>query len=267
MLSNVIKCFTLLLFLNMVLGSCTDHRQGELSPNRLRLKRTISTYPGFPGTTEFAYDGAGRESGFTYGNYIGSFTYNSRGQVATYIYAGPVSSVANGYTTYEGDYNEFSYSSPTNLTVYNGPLVAVNGNYVSDRTFARRVYTYTLDGQSRTLSQYNTPVSAGGQDLATSDYTYSGDNIVKEANRSCSRCTPSTTAYQFDDKSNPFYGLIGPGITEVRRSSRHNVIRSVYAFAPQPDQETVISYEYNAQGYPTKATSSGGEVRFEYERY
>lgn len=124
-----------------------------------------------------------------------------------------------------------------------------------------------MDGQNNPLSQYNTPILTGGQDIVYSSYSYLNGNITKEGNQSCGRCSLSTITYQFDDKPNPFYGLIGPGITEVRRSSRNNVVRSFYAFAPQPDQETLLSYEYNAQGYPTKATSSGGEVRFEYKRY
>ncbi|QKZ13115.1 hypothetical protein [Spirosoma sp. KUDC1026] len=267
MSTNFIKSLILLVGLSAVFGACTDHRQGELAPNRLRLKRSISTYANFPGTTEFSYDSLGRESGFTYGNFKGSFTYNIRGQVATYINAGPVISVVNGYTNYEGERNEFIYDSPTALRIISNTLVALAGRYLPDREFTRRIYNYTLDGQSKPLGQYNTGPILGGQDVRSSSYAYLGDNIVTEKVSNCGRCYETTATYQFDDKLNPLYGLIGPGITEVQRSSRNNVIKSVLADVGRPDIESITTYEYNTQGLPTKATSSTGEVRFEYERY
>jgi hypothetical protein len=267
MSTNFIRSLFLFVGLSAILGACTDHRQGELAPNRLRLKRTISTYANFPGTTEFSYDSLGREAGFTYGNFKGSFTYNVRGQVATYIYAGPVISVVNGYTNYEGERNEFIYDSPTALRIIRNTLVTFNGQYFQDRSLIERVYNYTLDGQNKPLGQYNTALVLGGQDIRSSSYAYLGGNIVTEKGSVCGRCYETTTTYQFDDKLNPLYGLIGPGITEVQRSSRNNVIKSVLADVGRPDIEATTTYEYNTQGLPTKATSPTGEVRFEYERY
>jgi len=61
--------------------------------------------------------------------------------------------------------------------------------------------------------------------------------------------------YQYDDKINPYYGLIGSGITEQRRYSFNIIVKSTYTpdvTYPTANQTTeVASYEYNAQEYPT----------------
>jgi len=88
-------------------------------------------------------------------------------------------------------------------------------------------------------------------------YTYGGANIVK-IETSDNQSAPVTTAYQYDNKPNPFYGLI---IGDKRNDAftmfnRNNLIAS--------DNQ----YEYDSNGLLSKVVVVGGIVQtYEYEAY
>lgn len=88
-------------------------------------------------------------------------------------------------------------------------------------------------------------------------YTYSGANIVR-VETSDNQSAPVTTVYQYDNKPNPFYGLI---IGSKRNDSflifnRNNMVSS--------DNQ----YAYDSNGLLSKVVAVGGiEQTYEYETY
>ncbi|GAB3570657.1 hypothetical protein GCM10027578_27400 [Spirosoma luteolum] len=244
-----------------MLTACTDHRLGELTPQRLRLKRTVSTLPGFPGTTVFNYDSQGRESSFTYEGYEGRFTYDSQNRVRDYNYI--KSDAPNASDLYY-----FTYLGADTVRMYHYVALLYQGNYSPQ--IRLRDYQYQLNSAKQPVSVYDAAPGAGPV-YHSGVFTYSGGNLTRRVDVSFARAPLNSNDYQFDDKINPYYDLIGPGITEQRRYSLNNIIRSTYTpdvRFPTANQTTeVASYEYNAQGYPTSVTYPSGKVTFEYERY
>lgn len=91
----------------------------------------------------------------------------------------------------------------------------------------------------------------------TEQYTYSGDNIVS-VERSDNQSATTKIAYQYDNKLNPFYGLITGDKTNdtFTALNRNNVVTS--------DKQ----YSYDSNGFLSKVTESGGITRtYGYEAY
>ena len=98
----------------------------------------------------------------------------------------------------------------------------------------------------------------GGGYTVFSTYTYdSRNNLVEESGSQ----GQGTTRYEFDNKINPYYQANSrPGIITAFNSSPNNVIKVIGASSGQ-----VISYEYDAAGYPVKMFDpSGATYVFQY---
>lgn len=258
---HTFQSWLILVSLLGLLTACTDHRLGELSPQRLRLKRTLSTLPGFPGTTVFNYDSQGRESSFTYEGYEGRFTYDSQNRVRVYNYI--KSDAPNASELYS-----FNYLGADTVRMYRYAALLYQGDYSPQ--IRLRDYYYLLNSAQQPVFVSDAAPTAGPE-YHNGVFTYSGGNLIRREEISYARSPVYSADYQFDDKYNPYYSLIGPGITEQRRYSLNNIVKSTYTpdvRYPTANQTTeVASYEYNAQGYPTSVTFPSGKVMFEYERY
>lgn len=256
-----IQPWLLIVCLLSVLAACTDHRLGELAPDRLRLKRTVSTIPGFPGTTVFTYDSQGRENSFTYEGYEGRFTYDNQNRVRVYNYI--KSDSPNASELYS-----FNYLGADTVRVFRSAALLSQGEY-SPRTRLRDYY-YLLNSAKQPVFVSDAAPSAGPE-YHNGVFTYSGGNLIRREDISYARSPVYGADHQYDNKINPFYGLIAPGITEQRQYSQNNIVKSTYTpdvrYPTLNQTVDVVTYEYNTQGYPTSATSSGGKVTFEYERY
>ncbi|MFD2569950.1 hypothetical protein ACFSUS_04845 [Spirosoma soli] len=244
------------------LWSCTDHRLNENQQPRLRLKRTISTVPGSAGTTEFFYDAQGREASFVSGDYKGIFEYANTNRIQRFFFIIPGGS-------FPGEYNLFTYNSANpegGVNVLTSTLRAIiNGDYIKGDE--RRNYTlYPIVNQKGQFSEVpvNSPFGV------TSDLTYAGNNLIQKITRPLRAGLTTNVTYEYDDKANPFYGLIGlEGVSGIPSLyNRNNVTKVTTEVQGNPTPQIVVTqYEYNAQGLPTKATTGGGEIRFEYETY
>jgi hypothetical protein len=255
--------YSCLLLLSLVSGlaACTDHRTGQLTPERLRLKRTVSTLPGFPGTTVFNYDSQGRESSFTYEGYEGRFTYNEQNKVRLYNYV----QLSN---TNAAEQYSFNYPRPDSVIIYRYAAILNQGQY--SPVVRQRDYYYNLNAAQQPIYVFDA-APGYGPEFHNATFTYTASNLTRQEAVSYARSPVYSADYQYDDRYNPYYGLIGPGITEQRRYSLNNIVKSTFTpdvRYPTANQTTeVASYEYNAQGYPTSATYPSGKLTFEYERY
>ena len=238
-------------------------RTDDPNQPRLRLKRTISTSPGLPGTTDFLYDQQGRQSGYVYLGDTARFTYDANDRITSILYA---------YVTREnvtGEQTVFTYDNAqrqvrTTLSL----LTTVNGQYTPLR--AIKTSTYTMDDQNQPIRFTDTSPQSGGS--SAYEQTFASGNLTRTLSQSGSSDRLASD-YTYDNRLNPFLGLIGPGVGDMRRFSRNNVLKlsMIDHFGTpsqgQPRDVYSVQYEFNEQGLPTRATSPGVVLRYEYESY
>lgn len=238
MLQTIRTCFTALLLISLIWG-CTDHLSRPTSPQRLRLKTVTSTNTdGTTTQTTFEYDVQNRL--VAYNDYTGlrnTITYDAQNQ-----YQQIDNSVSRTYFTYQSSQN--------------GMLVTAKRYVLDVGERLVETYTYGFDAGNRLTNSTYVQGTVANPNLVTQSettYAYTGDNITTVTVKALRNTRIDT--YQYDDKPNPFYGLIGPGVDELRRFSRNN--------ATQLGIQPTIVYEYNAQGLPTRI----GDQTLTYESY
>lgn len=232
--------------------SCIDHQTRPISPQMVRLKTTNNVnFGGFPFSTEYTYDASNRVASFV--TSIGSkavFQYDDQNRYKLFDYFPNASDLTIGEETY------FVYNPNDNSFLANTGILR-NGTFEG----TRESRTYSLDANKRVLG------FGGFQNgiFGAETYEYTGGNITSVSYTS-NRVTEKLN-YEYDDKPNPYYGLIAPDISAVRRFSRNNVTKIIR------DSDGVViaesTYEYNAQGLPTKQKDKNGigEVIYTYESY
>ncbi|WP_375446694.1 hypothetical protein [uncultured Fibrella sp.] len=191
----------LFLFLTYTIGtltSCQDHRE-EVEPVRFRLKKTVSTSAirgNTKDTTTILY------------------TYNAKGQlgsetsVETSTY-GPLRYVKNATFTYNAQ----------------GQLTQINAEYSGNFSgFDRTEYTYDSAGNimlETKLRNFDKSQPSNYQVIDKTEYTYDGSLFPATATNSygttrytylngniSSKIVQGSTLFQYDDKPNPYYGVI-----------------------------------------------------------
>ncbi len=261
---KTLRLSLLLLLLAGSFWSCTDHRNSPLAPQRLRLKATdnniaqTGVFADYQGRTEYTYDQMGRQATVLRPGFSRAvFTYDDQNRVTGYV--------NRSETSTETHRVEFLYTAGANgirTRTYFGTNIdpSERGEIALDAT-GRVVSTFTGDGVT----------------LNTAGYQYTGDNITSILARGLR--TEFTYGFQFDNKPNPFFGLITPDFRYelsriyyddvIQRSNRNNVIQYSEAFFSSVLSTTELEYDYNAQGLPTKMRVKGqpGELVFTYEAY
>lgn len=264
-MSNLVRILAgLLLSLLLSLSACTDHRLNEPGQPRLRLKRTISTSPGFPGTTEFVYDPQGRQAAYVYLGDRATFSYDANNRVSNILFP---------YVTtvdITGEQTVFTYDdAQRQVRATNSLLITVNGQYTPRNPIKTSVYNFDTQNLPTSLVE-STPISTI---VATTEFSFSAGNLARTVSQSTASANRTASDYSYDSHPNPFFGLIGPGVTDARRFSRNNVVKLTTTTnlgtptQSQPQDQYTIQYEYNAQGLPIRAITSNTELRFEYESY
>ena len=126
---------------------------------------------------------------------------------------------------------------------------------------------YSFDANKRVTSFYTSDNQNNQVSRVGSGYTYTGENITGSTGFSGRTSLPGSVK-EYDDKINPFFGLMDPNIDPVQRYSRNNFVKSESPGFPA--FVSFYAYEYNAQGLPTKRTESGFRIEvttFTYEAY
>jgi len=246
-------------------------KEPEKTTKGYRIKRIVYEGAWATGaTTEFEYGSDGKVSRAIYvghdfgrGAPKGLFTYNASNQLASYTYQYPYLD-SQGFA---GEQTVFSYS----------PQGSGPGQPTTDILFAQTDFvkpdgtrqllkhtTSTLFGG--VVSTVRTEATTAGSTATTDQYTFEGGNLT--AIKALTGPDQYET-FTYDTKPNPFFGLVGPDITPMRRYSRNNLTEATVRYSSGSVRTYTISYTYNEQGLPITAqtSSTSSRILFEYETY
>ena len=163
----------------------------------------------------------------------------------------------NPENTERDTYTSFNYSRSGELQ--KTTTFRINNDYTSSS-----IFTYNSKGQIKRRTFYSEDKASGYDEYY---YDITGNlikkdryNILSEGNAELQ----STTEYEFDNKSNPYYSfrrLMIPG----QNTNLNNITKEIYKLYFEVDgfidpvQIKEYYYEYNREGYPVKRNDS-----FEY---
>jgi hypothetical protein len=200
------------------------------------------------------------------------YKYNSENQLTGYdMYEDP-GMFSNNWATADSSMHRTEWVTPANTKISGQARYSYNhGNLqkiaVTSSTTGYSSYTtYEYDANGRIGKQvfYNNDIPN-----AFREFTYDArGNMILETQKEYVSGIPEvsiTTAYEFDDKPNPFKAfrrLLRPG----EYSNENNIVRktmTLFFDIPGVDnlQITESTYEYNEDSYPVKKDNS---IRFEY---
>ncbi|WP_460934380.1 hypothetical protein [Spirosoma humi] len=259
---NWISMYGLLLLFT----ACEDHRIPSVQ--RLRIKTVRTIIPGLDDTrltTEtYNYDSKGRLIQYVSGTEtkpvvpIGDssrtvINYDGQGRIENIFTEGRglVNTASGVVYLWRPSFNTtYAYDGNGNITVMK--LFAITQDR-SQSPNLLEVLQFEYDGTKFPVKVIHTTTSNNHQ--WTERYTYSGDNIV---NVESSDNQSATTTYQYDNKPNPFYGLL----TGEKRNdafialNKNNVMTN--------DKQ----YLYDTNGLLSKVIAADGVVyTYEYEAY
>ena len=236
------------------LFACSGQQSdGPQSPVRLRLKTN--------GGSTYTYDGQNRLATIsnTTKSFSGVFSYDDPAKAYAYYkqYANPTDRTTGTAIEfpYSFDNNDFSTKEfhIVNSDIY-FPIVDKSTSYHFD------VAKHMIDVTTVT----------GGTRFDFSEYIYTNENATEGKFRT-QRTYLYRNVYEYDDKINPCFGLTDPGLDDLQRFSRNNVVKKT-SIDPNGNTTSVVSYiyEYNAQNLPTKRTTTQGGselITYTYESY
>lgn len=260
-----------LMLVAFVLATCSDHQlEPPTTPLRFRLKATSDSVSG--SRVEYKYDVHNRFVSFTREDgSVGSVRYDEQNRYQQFDYRpGPSTStpprnsraqrITFLFQPTSKDFTTATFFFPNGVESF-----AYYSHYFVDATdHLTLIQRAALDG------------SIGGY----LGYEYTGDNITTESPGPPSRIN-YPYFYTYDDKPNPYYGLITPyrlatpaGQFEsyrwaAQQYSRNNITQASYVTQIFPSR-----YKYNSQGLPIQQTdfSDGGrqitaQITFTYETF
>lgn len=230
--------------LSCTLFACEDHRQTPVATLRQRVK-TIERVGS--STTTYTYDQNNRASSYTTTNGSkGLFYYDFQNRYARYDIVSLSGDQMNGRRY------RFNFTSNSNA------LSVAGIDFTSTTETTNETRSYGLDN-SHHITSFSNGLSNG---YLANTYQYTGDNITSGVFIQGRNLENRT--FDHDDKPNPYFGLIIPGIDEFLTYNRNNIIKITY-------NGTSIEYvyEYNVQGLPTRVARKDGldETRFTYESF
>ena len=269
MKKNILLSFSTLLLLLSIVLSCTDHFPPDPLPNHQRIKKITQTLPDEPGIT-----------------YITNFSYTPQGDSLKQLQSYKVPDDPQGL-----------YPVVTRYSFRSGGAVDVQRNFTS--LFPGEFFGYLVNAEGKALqiNYYNKQndnylmfFTYNGSQLESSRktfkfssvsfeqkiwYFFAGNNLssVKYETtlvKNIPSVTNSESQFTYDDKVNPFYGMLvipasnvgaatpttgnfyqytfAAGLDNFMHLSRNNVLSEKSSTL----SETTYSYEYNADGLPTK---------------
>jgi YD repeat-containing protein len=255
------KNFLALALSALVLFSCSKEDDKPTTPNdptnpgsqKCIITSAIETESS--GTYEILFDYNGQRQ-ITKASYKEDGVLETSTDVFEYNSGGRISKITEMDGTTVDGFTTYTYNS-------DGLLIRRESHYsntTGGQPTLQTIRTYEYDNNKK-LVRFNsydgaTPTVVEGY----STYTYPSSNTATEKSfySQSSGGTPtltSTTNYTFDDKKSP-QQILGV-FWEDEFVSEHNITREEYISASggTPDVST-YTYEYNAEGFPTKMTSN-----------
>lgn len=274
----------ILCWLLLALTSCTDQSLPDPVPlARLRLKQVVGTAPdGSPINTTYTYDSLNRLSSIQRRDgSLSLISYNNPDKLLLFYVDYPKANDRSfgSVTLYPYDLrqNERSVVVGNMYFFSTGPLgFDLNSSLASLALKTHYTdFTYSFDVKKH-LIHYRQSVPPAGVELDRSTYEYTHENITSVAQSSfdvtSGRLRSQTSSLlEYDDKPNPYYGLLDTTIDPQLRFSTNNVIKNALTSSAAPSTLEVYKYEYNQQGLPIKSTldRSGKSyiTNYTYESY
>lgn len=241
-MKSSIRTYLTVLLITGYAFSCTEKIQ-QITPPLLRLKTTNNIqYGGSPWQTEYVYDPMGRVGSFTLSlGTKGVFYYDeqNRYRQIDYLYRPGLST--------EGETRSYTYTA-------DGFTVRVSKMMNGNPTTELQTKVYKMNEQGHLVSIATS--SPGGNELETFEYT--GNNITRQQFAS-----GLEVRYEYDNKPNPYFGLVAPDISVIRQFSRNNIIK----LSNNGRTPAEVTLTYNAEGFPLKLIEANGpgEVHYTYE--
>lgn len=221
-------------------------------------------------------------------NYTYNSEFGSENSKSVIVYDGNkiVSVTSAEYKTeftYDGNFIvkevEYAISGGKNIKEYETVYLYADGKlksstYVENYTAEypngqykmRLVYTHNPDG-TVTHDQYRTDVATGVETKSNHSevLTFQNGNLVKRVETEIGLNSTSTEIYEYDDKNNPFKNILGFNLLLDKQdgTGTNNLIKTTHSISSEFFEG--ITYEYNTDGYPIKATTYRSDGTTDYE--
>ena len=267
MKKNILLSFSTLLLLLSIVLSCTDHFPPEPLPNHQRIKKITQTLPDEPGithVTDFFYKPTG----------------DSLSSLKSYQMPDPKAGLP-ATTTYSYRADGVIVNKVFDNIPYPGELYVLK-NYLSGQVGQLNYYDSQSDNYTMYFTYNGNQLESTRRTFKTSGVSFEqkiwyffNNNNLDSANyetsieRNTTTVSKSKSEFTYDDKVNPFYEMriipapndaaspttgnfnhytFAGGLQSFMHLSRNNVLSEKSSTL----SETTYSYEYNADGLPTK---------------
>lgn len=227
---------------------------------------------------------------------VSFFEYNYTGTKLTSVHSEDDGEISDYTLNYTGEIltqmivlqkdGSDTTKSTLNLTYQNGKLVSSSGNVETDGSeLNKNVTSYTYDASGK-LKKINTSIQSDGMNPGTyvemfslvSDFIFTGNNISTWKFTLTTAPMPpisfppiilTSTVSSYDTLKNPLATL--PEAFNI--AGAHFMTSTNAAFGLSVNNYKAVTvegvsaqytYTYDADGYPTKATSAGATITYEY---
>ncbi|MVM32666.1 hypothetical protein GO755_21675 [Spirosoma sp. HMF4905] len=247
--------FSVLAFF-VTLTSCKDYQIP--ATQRFRIKKIRTTYADANATgtaNTYNYDGNGRLANYV--GYYGNSSLPSDSTIISYDTQGRIQGILHeSWYAYRSVWRPivsytYEYDMSGNISVIKEYFINVLPTSPSLVKEFQLAYGDTKFPVKVTSDFWDSSGFKLGQSVE--QYTYNGGNIVK-VEKSENQSANVTTTFQYDDKPNPYYGLI-TGEPDIRMFSMNNAVTS--------DKQ----YMYDSNGLLTKVVTTTATTEYEYEAY
>lgn len=276
-LTRLLVCLLVLAF-----ASCTNHRL----PNpltRLRLKQVVGIAPdGSSINTTYSYDSLNRLRSIQRNDgSLSLISYNNPDKLLLFYvdYPNFADRTSGSVTLFPYDLGQSSRS----VVVGNAYFFSAGaqGFDLSSTLASLALKThykdvrYALDATNHLL-RFSQSLPPGGVELERSEYGYTQENITSVAQSSFDGSSgklrsQTSSVLAYDDKPNPYFGLMDTALDPRLRFSANNVLTNTLTSSGNPSSIEVYRYEYNPQGLPIKSSlERSGQIyttTYTYESY
>lgn len=232
---------------SLLMASCTDHR---IPPEmqRFRLKKTVATNIQGSITTILDYNAEGKLISFVGGDQAYNVQYDALGRfINVHLKEYPDAII-----------RRFGYDNANNV------------NYIQNNFYRGEAGLEILSEMTLKYSGTQYPASSSLDDspsprVLLSYYTFDSGNLIKlesEINYPSQNEVLSPINYQYDDKPNPYFGLLPLGISIEESLNKNNAIMSSNELIYN-NNGMLIQKNINSTGPVGTRTT----ITFEYEVY
>lgn len=155
------------------------------------------------------------------------------------------------------DQTIYEYSNGKLSTVFHAYNFTVDDSSKEKYELVRDVYTYNSDGTVKIDSYHSTLDGLEDKEnYGSTILTFEKGNLIKKVSvNPVLQKVLNTELYEYDNKNNPNKNILGINLlTSNKKSNLNNIVKTSILFSDGFSIDFKTSYEYDSNGYPTKAT-------------